>query len=97
MSALKEHYRGDLHRCNLKRKVQGLLPLSAADFQSRSEELVTPAVVQPVGREKRSRKLSKEARQRDKQEQRARRHQEKFAGALPEALSDGPMLEKVFF
>eukprot|EP01049_Picozoa_sp_SAG25_P005827 SAG25_NODE_412_length_8295_cov_17.983895_6_plen_112_part_00 len=40
MHTLKEHYRGDLHRCNLKRKVQGLLPLSAADFQSRAEELV---------------------------------------------------------
>jgi hypothetical protein len=77
MHTLKEHYRGDLHRCNLKRKVQGLLPLSAADFQSRSEELVAPAV-QPAGKEKRSRKLSKEARQRVKQEERARRQQEKL-------------------
>jgi hypothetical protein len=77
MHTLKEHYRGDLHRCNLKRKVQGLLPLSAADFQSRSEELVAPAV-QPAGKEKRSRKLSKEARQRVKQEERARRQQESW-------------------
>ena len=35
--ALREHYKTDWHRYNLKRKVSGLPPISATSFQKRRE------------------------------------------------------------
>jgi pre-60S factor REI1 len=95
MIELKDHYRTDLHRCNLTRKVQGMLPLGAEDFNRRAAELLGPTVQAPVGKDKHSRKKAKDDRQRAREEERARRrenkmlkHQAKMEAAMrPDAVT----------
>lgn len=79
LELLKEHYRTELHRCNLGRKVAGQAPLRAEEFERRAAE--QQEVVErplPSGKDKHSRKKAKEMKQRAKNEERARRREAKM-------------------
>ena len=72
---MKEHYRSDWHRYNLKRKVAGLAPLHLAAYEERAarEEAAAPAAAAATSGASRSqqRRLKREAKQEAKAKQQA--------------------------
>lgn len=83
LDELKVHYKQEFHRANLQRKVSGLGPISADEFERRAAQQDPDADEaqldsQPAGKDKHSRKRAKEAKLKAKNDERARRHEAKM-------------------
>jgi pre-60S factor REI1 len=86
LDILKDHYRLDLHRCNLKRKVNGLAPLSQAELDVRETEQEDSRIPEirlaaPGGKEKHAKKRNKEEKNRHRTEARVAKREQKMLRA----------------
>jgi len=85
---LKEHYRTEWHRHNLKRKVAGLAPIDKGVFEERVAAYVSE---KDQTRGKKKEHLSQKAR--DKQEKKEQEKKERLAAGLPERAEQQPEVE----
>ena len=89
LDTLKDHYRVDLHRANLKRKVNGLTALTQAQLDAREVDRDAPELQVPTsaplnarsGKDKHSKKRNKAKKEANRLEQRVAKREQKVLRA----------------